>query len=188
MTVYNKNKSELVELKNKKNIIDMDIIKHKQKDSYVIYSPIDGIISSVMYKNGQYVDIHKPLLKIAPCNSDLVAELFIPIKKSGFLNKDNKIIIRYDAYPYERFGSYKATVKEISQSIMMDNEEEKPILIGEPYYKIIAKLDKQYVMIYGKEKKLQHGMTISAVIVGQKKKIWQWVLDPLYSYYGTLFL
>ncbi|WP_026069578.1 hypothetical protein [Legionella tunisiensis] len=68
------------------------------------------------------------------------------------MNKDNKIIIRYDAYPYERFGTYKATIKEISQSIITDDEEEKPILIGEPYYKITAELDKQSVKVYGAEK------------------------------------
>lgn len=188
VTSYNEKKEELIELENKRNLIDMNIIKYKQSRSYIIRSPIDGIISSVIYKEGQYTNTSKPLVKIIPDDSDLVAELFIPAKKAGFLNKSNKIIIRYDAYPYERFGTYKATINEISQSIITDDEEEKPILIGEPYYKVMAKLDKQYVMVYGEEKNLQQGMTMSAVIVGSRRKIWQWVLDPLYSYYGMSFL
>lgn len=186
LATYNEKKEELVEIENKKNLLDIDIIKYRQGKSYTIRSPIDGIISSIIYKKGQYTNLSKPLAKIIPGDSDLVAELFIPVKKAGFLNKDNKIIIRYDAYPYERFGTYKATIKEISQSIITDDEEDKPILIGEPYYKITAELDKQSVTVYGTEKKLQHGMTLSAVIVGQKRKVWQWILDPLYSYFGVL--
>ncbi|STX41051.1 hemolysin D [Legionella donaldsonii] len=184
---YNEKQEELIEIKNKKNLIELDMIKYRQGKSYTIRSPIDGVVSSIIYKEGQYTNLSKPLAKIMPIDTDLVAELFIPAKKAGFLNKENKIIIRYDAYPYERFGTYQATIKEISQSIITDDEEEKPIRIGEPYYKITAELDKQFVVVYGAEKKLQQGMTFSAVIVGQKRKIWQWILDPLYSYYGVLF-
>jgi membrane fusion protein len=52
----------------------------------------------------------------------------------------------------------------------------------------ITKLDNQFITLYGKNKKIQHGMTISAVIVGAKRKIWQWVLDPIYSFSGGVFL
>ncbi|KTC96424.1 HlyD family secretion protein [Legionella feeleii] len=186
-TTYNEKQEELIEIENKKTLIELEMIKYRQGKSYSIRSPIDGVVSSIIYKKGQYTNLSKPLAKIIPSDTDLVAELFIPAKKAGFLSKENKIIIRYDAYPYERFGTYKATIKEISQSIITDEEEEKPILVGEPYYKITAELDRQFVTVYGAEKRLQHGMTFSAVIVGQKRKIWQWILDPLYSYYGVLF-
>ena len=86
------------------------------------------------------------------------------------------------------FGAAKARVYEISKSVLTDDEEDKPIKIGEPYYKMSASLDKQFVTVYGKDKKIQHGMTVSAVIVGSKRKLWQWILDPLYSFYGGIFL
>jgi membrane fusion protein len=41
--------------------------------------------------------------------------------------------------------------------------------------------------LYGKKENLSHGMTLTAVITGEKKKIWQWVFDPIYSYYGDAF-
>lgn len=184
---YNQKKEELLELENKKGLLEMDMINYNQSRSYLIRSPIDGIISSVLFKKGQYANSAKSLLTIIPDNAELVAELFIPAKKAGFLNKNSKVLIRYDAYPSQRFGTYQARIIEISQNIMTDEEEEKPIRIGEPYYKVIAKLEKQNVMVYGEVKQIQHGMTISAVVVGSKRKLWQWILDPLYSYYGELF-
>ena len=96
------------------------------------------------------------------------------------------MIIRYDAYPYARFGTTKASIREIDQSILTDDEESNPIRIGQPYYKAIAILDKQSVKVYGRDKTIQQGMTLSAVIIGSKRKLWQWILDPLYSFYGGI--
>lgn len=188
LATYHAKHDEVVSIENQLNGVDIDIINYKHNKSYVIHSPIDGVISSVIYQEGQYTNLTKPLMKILPSPSDLIAELFIPVRQSGFLQHNNQVIIHYDAYPYARFGTSKASIQEISGSILTDNEEEKPIRIGEPYYKVSALLDKQFITVYGKDKKIQHGMTISAVIVGSKRKIWQWILDPLYSFYGGIFI
>jgi len=185
---YNIKREELAVLENRKRLIEMDIIKFKQTESYSVLSPIDGIVSSMWFKEGQYTKSSKPLAKLIPKGAELIAELFVPARYAGFLNKNNEVVIHYDAYPHERFGSYQANILDISQSIMTDDDEDKPIKIGEPYYKITAKLKKQCVTVYGKDKKIQHGMTLSAVLVGSKRKIWQWVLDPLYSFYGAIFV
>ena len=188
LDLYNQKREELNALIVTKNTIEMDLIKYKQERSYLIRAPIDGVVASVIYQQGQNVNLSKPVLKIIPNNADLIAELFIPVNKSGFLNKKNQVIIRYDAYPSERFGTANGVITDISQSILTDDEDEKPLRIGQPYYKATIKLDTPFVIIYGKQKRIQHGMTLSAVIVGSKKKIWKWVLDPLYSYYGELFV
>lgn len=184
LTTYDEKHDEFVALKNNKNRVDVEIMNYKQSKSYVIRAPIDGMISSLIYHEGQYINLTKPLVKILPSQTDLVAELFIPVKQSGFLRRDNQVIIRFDAYPYARFGASKARIQEISQSILTDAEEDKPIRIGQPYYKVLATLDKQLVSVYGKQKHLQHGMTLSAVIVGSKRKIWEWIFDPVYSFYS----
>lgn len=187
-SAYHAKQEELLALEHKNNQLDMELIRDQQERSYVIRSPIDGFISTLIYQKGQYTNALKPLVKILPSDSDLIAELFIPVKHAGFLHKKNSIIVRYDAYPYERFGTTKAVITNISQSILIDKEEDKPISIGQPYYKVIASLDRQVVRVYGKDHKIQQGMTITAVIIGSKRKLWQWILDPLYSFYGELFI
>jgi len=186
LTLFNEKKSEISALENERSNIEMELIKYKQDSYYIIRSPVDGMASSVVYKKGQHISSGKFLMKILP-NENLVAELFVPVRQSGFLDQKSKIILHYDAYPYDRFGAYSASIKEISQSILTDQEEEKPISIGQPYYKVTANLNNQFVTLYGNQKKIQHGMTFSAVIVGSKKKVWQWILDPLFSFYGEQF-
>lgn len=184
---YNQKQEEVTRLESNLSQIDMDIIHYHQNQSYVIRSPVNGIITSVIYKKGQYTNLSRPLVTILPENAKLQAKLFVPVKKSGFINQGNKVLIRYDAYPYAHFGSYKGRIEYISQSILTDDEEEKPVPVGQPYYKIIASLEKQSMTLYGREKNLQQGMTISAVIVGSRKKIWQWIFNPLNNAYGGLF-
>ena len=186
-TFYEK-KDDFVALERQKTGVEVEIINVNHEKSYVIRSPIDGVISSVIYQEGQYTNLAKPMAKILPLHADLMAELFIPVRQSGFLHRKNKVTIRFDAYPYARFGTSTAKISEISKSILTDDEEDKPIRIGQPYYKATALLDKQFVTVYGKHKTIQHGMTISAVIVGSKRRIWQWILDPLFSFYGDVFV
>ncbi len=188
VTTYNESHDQFVALENSKNSIDLEIMNYKHSKAYLICAPIDGVISSVIYQQGQYTNPTKPLVKILPDQATLMAELFIPVRQSGFLQRNNEVIIRFDAYPYERFGTSKAHIQQISRSVLTDEEEDKPIRIGQPYYKATALLDQQFVTVYGKHKLIHHGMTVSAVIVGSKRKIWQWILDPLYSFYGGLFL
>lgn len=188
VSMYHEKKDELVHLQHQINQMNVDIINHKRDQFYVVRAPIDGVITNVLYQPGQYTPVSKPLLKIIPKHSVFMAALFIPVRQSGFLSKKSSVIIRYDAYPYERFGSSRALIQEIGQSILTDEEEDKPIRIGQPYYKVLASLDKQFVAISGRHKKIQDGMTISAVIVGSRRKIWQWIFEPLYSFYGEIFI
>lgn len=182
LAFYQQKQDEWQALVRQKNTVDVEIIQHKNETSYLIRAPIDGVITSLIYQEGQYTDQSKPLAKMIPSEADFRAELYVPVKQSGFLNANNKVILRYDAYPYARFGDTKATIHEISRSILTDEEEDKPIHVGQPYYKVSANLSHQYIWVYGQKKRIQQGMTLSAVIIGSKKRIWQWILDPLYSF------
>ncbi len=188
LSSYHEQHEKLVVLQHQLSSVEVELMNLKHEKSYVVRSPIHGIISSVLYHEGQSINGMKPLMKILPFNADLMAELFVPVRQSGFLKPKNQVMIHYDAFPYARFGASKAIIQEISRSVSIDAEEEKPIHIGQPYYKVSALLNEQYVKVYGVDKKIQHGMTLSAVIIGQKRKVWQWIMDPLYSFYGGVVL
>ncbi len=186
LSAYHEKQDELVALKNQQSEVRVEMIHEEDQKSYLIRAPIDGVVASLMFQEGQYVHLSKPLASILPTHADLMANLYIPVSQFGFLAPQNKVIIRYDAYPYARFGTSKAMIRDIGRSILTDEDEVKPIRIEQPYYKVSALLEKQVVMAYGKERKIQHGMTLTAVIIGSKKKVWQWILDPLFSVYGGL--
>lgn len=175
---------ELLEIKNKIKSAEYVLLKFKQNQTQKITAPSDGTVTNIFYQRGQKIQPTKLLLQLIPKEVNLIARLYIPAREVRFLKIGQKINLKYDAYPSLRFGFYEATIKEINQTILTDKKEDKPIHIGEPYYKIKAELKKPYIKVYGKKVRLNHGMTFTAIVTGEKKKIWQWVLDPIYSYYG----
>ena len=64
--------------------------------------------------------------------------------------------------------------------------EENPSRPNESVYLVKVKPEKQTVKVYGEEKPLQMGMALEADILNERKKLYEWVLDPLYSITGKL--
>lgn len=180
VATYQSVRDQLITLETSRHEVNMAILQHRHLRSYIVRAPIAGVISSLEAHVGQKVTITQPLLTVLPQQSELVAELYVPVAKSGFLQPGVKIALRYDAYPYQHFGVATAHIHTISKSVLNDREDDKPLQIGEPYYKVIAYLDRQTIPLYGQPHPLQQGMTCSALISGAHKTLWRWMIDPLH--------
>lgn len=177
--VYNNKKDHLHELMNKRNQLEIERIQHQKMNAYTIRAPINGMLTSIHYQVGQQVDPSAELVKIIPDDADLIAEIQVPVKDAGFMTRNEPIRLHYDAYPYERFGTYSAVIKDIEPVISFAHADTNPWATREPYYRVRAKLASQVVMIYGRQKALQQGMTFSAVMTGTRRKVWQWIWEPI---------
>jgi len=56
----------------------------------------------------------------------------------------------------------------------------------EPYYRVLVALDAQTVMAYGKPESLRPGMALEADILSERRRLYEWLLEPLYSLRGTM--
>ena len=56
----------------------------------------------------------------------------------------------------------------------------------EPVYPMRVALDRQSITAYGANYGLQPGMRLEADILLEKRRLYEWVLDPLYSLTGRL--
>ena len=169
----------LLALEKEQNQLRMAMIHHQQERLYWVRASIDGVVSSMRLTRGSPVSLLKPMLTLLPTNSTLVAELAVPVKHAGYLNVGAQVSMHYDAYAYQRFGVVKGTIQSISQSILTDADDDEPIKVGQPYYKVMVTLPQQMVRVNGQWRGLRQGMTLSAMVIGAKKKWWQWLFDPL---------
>ena len=55
---------------------------------------------------------------------------------------------------------------------------------SEPVYRITVELARQTVTAYGEALPLQAGMTLEADIALERRRLYEWVLDPLYTVTG----
>lgn len=148
-----------------------------------------GIVNNLQAREGQQINIgnNVPLLTLLPKDGYLTAHLLIPVRSAGFLTAGQAVNIRYDAFPYQKFGLYQGTIETISNTILLPKELlNAPLEIHEPVYRITAKLNQMYVQAYGEEFHLKPGMTLSADIRLSDRTLIQWLLEPIYSLKGRL--
>jgi membrane fusion protein len=153
---------------------------------HVIRSPVSGTVSTISVKEGQTTPAGLPLLALLPEDSELEANLYIPSRSIGFIETGQAIKIRFDAFPYQRYGIYKGNVMLVANNILSVNELPALIASSEPMYKVTAQLEKQQIQSYGKQWPLQAGMMIEADIVLEHSTLIRWLLDPIYSLRGKL--
>ena len=152
--------------------------------SYSILAPASGRVTSLIYKEGDTINPESPLLTILPKDVALKADLYVPTRAAGFLHEGQEVKIRFDAFPYQKFGLHGGVVEQISGNILIPGEVVLPVDVKEPVYKVAVKLDKQTVKAFGREHYLQVGMSLQGDIVRDRSRIIDWVLEPLYSLRG----
>jgi membrane fusion protein len=106
-----------------------------------------------------------------------------------------RVLLRYQAYPYQRFGHYEGVVVSVSRAALSPSE--LPVQLAgltsltgfgsgaaEPIYRVTVALASQSVMAYGAQVPLQPGMTLEADVALERRRLFEWVLDPLYAVTG----
>ena len=152
--------------------------------TFTINAPTAGRVTSLQAHVGQAISINTPILAILPVNAIFQAELFVPTRAIGFISAGQKVMIRYAAFPYQRYGLYEGEIASVAQSILTPEELPIPIVLDEPVYRVTVNLSSQQVSAYGQDMTLQAGMTLEADIILDSLSLLDWLLDPLYSLTG----
>ena len=121
-----------------------------------------------------------------PRGSGLHAELLVPTRAVGFIAKGHEVVLRYEAFPYERFGQYRGTVVDISRAVWSPGEKIGPMAVREPVYRVAVKLETQNVGAIGQEFPLRAGMLANADILLEKRTLLEWMFEPVLQLRGRL--
>jgi membrane fusion protein len=149
------------------------------EQGYVITSPVDGRVTALATGVGRAVNASRPVMVIVPEGAELMAELYAPTRAVGFVEPGKETRLLYDAFPYQRFGSFGGRVDDIARIAVDPRETEIPFPFEEPVYRIKVKLDLQAIDAFGEQNPLQPGMTLQANIVLERQTFLAWLLQPL---------
>lgn len=149
------------------------------EQSYVIKAPIAGRVTALSTAEGRSSNSVRPLMVIVPTDAQLTAELYAPTRSIGFVEPGKETRLLYDAFPYQRFGSFGGNIASISRIAVDPRETEIPFPFEEPVYRVKVKLDQQSIDAFGEPAPLQPGMTLQANIVLERQSFLAWILQPL---------
>lgn len=179
--------SELATIQSRLSDIALQIAQIHGQRAYVIKATQSGVVSNIQINEGQFTQSSLPLMTITPTGSQLIAKLIIPVRSAGFVEKQQRLDIRFDAFPYQKFGIYKGNITAIADSVLMPNEFKfLPVNVQEPVYLVTASLENEEVSAYGKQMMLRSGMTLSADVLLSDRTLLEWLLEPIYSIQGRL--
>ncbi|MGZ5776175.1 HlyD family secretion protein [Ramlibacter sp.] len=171
--------------------IDQDLVENEARREVVVRAPQDGTISAIAVDTGQSVAANQALASLVPAGSELEAELYAPSRAAGFIKPGMQVLLRYQAFAYQKFGQARGTVREVVGSAMRSDELPLPGAVAaggasEPLYRVRVKLDRQAVTVYGNAQPLRSGALLDASVLLETRRLYEWLLDPLYSVAGRV--
>jgi membrane fusion protein len=147
--------------------------------AYVVTAPVAGRVTALQAAVGRTVDAGIPLMVIVPEGSKLHADIYAPSRAIGFVKPGQEVRLLYDAFPYQRFGSFTGRIARVSRTAMDPRELNVPLKIEEPVYRIEVTPGAQTVEAYGESLPLQPGMSLTASLILERRSFLDWLLTPL---------
>ncbi len=166
--------------------------ENEARQRIVVRAPQDGVVSGVLAEPGQTVTPAVALASLLPAAAKLQAHLFAPSSAIGFVRANQPVQLRYQAFPYQKFGHQSGEVVQVSRSPLQASELAGLALpaalgmSGEPLYRITVTLDRQSVAAYGQSQALVPGMQLEADVLLDRRRLIEWLFEPVLGIAGRV--
>ncbi|WP_145483306.1 HlyD family secretion protein [Yersinia rohdei] len=156
----------------------------------VINAPVNGRIESLSVTTGQMVNVGDSLAQLVPGTDTLYyLVLWLPNGAIPYITIGDRVNVRYDAFPFEKFGQFPGRIETISTvpapTQEMASYNSIPLRhLGsgtESYYKLLVALDKTQFHYQEKTLRLTGGMKAQSTLFLEKRPLYQWMFSPFYD-------
>ena len=163
----------------------------REGSALTVTAPCGGTIVKLVVKNaGTVVRSSDVLAEITCRDSRLRAELMVPERGLALLRAGQLVKLRYDAFPFQRFGVRHGTLRWISPSAAAIAEasarprrsaqaEGGALVSRDGAVRAIADLDEATVRINGEVRAVLPGMAGQAAIVVGRRTLASYAIAPL---------
>ena len=173
-------------------LLSQQSAENEARQRIVVRAPQDGVVTGVLAVAGQTVTPGVALASLLPSGAKLQAQLFAPSSAVGFVRPEQKVQLRYAAFPYQKFGHQTGAVIQVSRSPLQVTElAGLPLQAGaagntEPLYRITVQLDQQTVAAYGQAQPLSPGMQLEADVLLDRRRLIEWLFEPVLGIAGRV--
>ncbi|MFZ6746796.1 HlyD family secretion protein [Undibacterium sp. JH2W] len=192
--------TDLSQIERAKASLKQEAAENANRQALQIIATQAGIVSALTNQPGQAINAGQVLASLIPVDAKAVdtnsleAHLYAPSRTAGFIQPGQEVLIRYAAFPYQKFGLHKATVVDVSRTPFAPSELPQNLATtilsnaqqaingfnsNEALYRIKVRLHEQSINAYGQPQALKPGMTLEADVLQDSRKIWEWVLEPV---------
>ncbi len=153
-------------------------------DRIVIAAPVAGEVSDITTEIGQRIVPEKSLLTIVPRGSAVETWLYAPSAAIGFARPGQRVRLRFDAYPYQKYGVGRGTVVAISRVAIDPANVDAAIRPTEPVFRVRVRIDSMGSLNIGRDA-LRPGMTLAADLAMESRPLWALIVGPVRGALGS---
>lgn len=164
-------------------------VESEARSRVFIRAPQAGVISGLRSSPGQSVVTSSALASLVPSGSTLQAHLYAPSSAVGFLRAEQPVLLRYQAFAYQKFGQQRGRIAHVSLAPLQAAELADQPWAGsarEPMYRITVHLERQQVPAYGTLQPLAPGMQLDADVPIERRRLYEWLFEPVLGMVGRV--
>jgi len=189
-----RHRGEMAEVDSAASLVKQEQAENDVRAELVSVAPYAGTLTGLNAQAGQQVVAGTLLASLIPQGAALSAHLYAAPRQAGFIEPGQRVFMRYAAYPYQKFGMASGRVMEVAKSPYaaqelpphVSNVIQSADASAQLFYRITVTLDSPGIEVYGQMQPLQAGMQLEADIVQDKRRLYEWALEPLYSVTGKM--
>jgi membrane fusion protein len=155
----------------------------KDRSTQVVSSPTRGKVAFSHVTPGQYLREDDIAMAISGDGQRVLqAVLRIPSRQRGFVREGQEARLKFDAFPYARFGTYPVRLESISANTVATPRPSQLDPRGvDSDYLAYATLAQPFFTASGQQHQILPGMRATAAVVVERRRIAEWLLQPLFE-------
>ena len=168
---------ELINSRKQFNTLKESERKAELKNKLIeIKSPVDGAVHKLdIHTVGAVVREAQGLMEVVPDGTPMEIEAWMENQDVGFVTPGMPVEVKVDAFNFQKFGTLKGKVREISPDAIEDKERGQ-------LYRVMVSVDEEKLHMDSRDLQVYPGMAVSAEIKTRKKRIIDFFLEPFQTY------
>jgi len=153
---------------------EQELLKAKQREtSQSLRAPVDGVVHQLaVHTMGGVVTPAQTLMTIVPAGATLEVEAFVENKDVGFVSTGQQVALKFDAFPFTRYGTVQGEVIALSDDAIADD---KAGLI----YRARVAMFSDSIDVDGKKASLAPGMSVAAEVKTGSRRLIEFLMSPI---------
>jgi HlyD family secretion protein len=173
---------DLVETVAKRNSAAEDLKKAElRRKLIVLTAPADAIVLEVANRTvGSVAREAETLFVLVPRDVPLQAEVNVEGRDIGHIAVGQQVRIKYEAYPFQKFGTGSGTVRVVSHDAFAPDAKTEPTRRAEtPYYRVLVDVADTKLRRQPEHMRLLPGMAVTAELKVGSRRVISYFLYPL---------
>ncbi|MDY0419859.1 HlyD family efflux transporter periplasmic adaptor subunit [Enterobacter sp. 170198] len=171
---------EQLYVRNRISEIDRNL-SSRGSSTMAMLAPADGYVVAINFPPGRAITQNSEVVVVIRKNTAASMEgyLYVPATGVGRVAKGDKVKLRFDSWPVDKYGSVEATLSDFYEVNIDAHSALIPLQEGQNYYLAKVQVPSWFTDPDKKKRLLMGGMTVNADIVIDRKPLINLLIAPL---------